>query len=122
MVQVTRVPVGTLPPSAERRRDGRPTCLQCGNAGRLSRDCRLRPGKEVTDNRDWRKNCATGGRASAKRGTAASIQSSLLPDEKRRLEARIATLEKQNKKLKAKMAELETAQKTKNKASSSAAS
>jgi hypothetical protein len=120
MVQVTRFPVGTFPPTAERHRDGRPTCWQCGNAGRLSRDCGLRPGKKVTDNRDWRENCVTGGRASAKRGTAASIQSSLLPDEKRRLEARIATLEKQSKKLKAKMAELETAQKTKNKASTAA--
>lgn len=26
------------------------------NAGRLSRDCQRRPGKEVTDNQDWRKN------------------------------------------------------------------
>jgi hypothetical protein len=43
-------------------------------------------------------------------------QSSLLPEEKRQLEARIATLERQNKELKAKLVELETAHRPKTKA------
>jgi hypothetical protein len=56
-VRRREVPTGTRPPPAERRRNGRPVCWQCGNAGHLSRDCRRRPalGKRV--------------RAGVKRGT-----------------------------------------------------
>jgi hypothetical protein len=69
--------------------------LYVGSVGTpvTSEDCRWRPGK-VTDIRDWRNDCAAGGRASVKRETPAPTQSSLLPGENRRLQACIAALEK----------------------------
>jgi hypothetical protein len=75
---------------------------------------------EVTDNRDWRKDCRSERTASAKKETPAPIHTSLVPEQKRRLEARFANLERQNKELKAKLVELETAQKTKTKATRAA--
>jgi hypothetical protein len=43
---------------------------------RLRGGCRQEPGKEAIRNQDWRKHCAKGGRASAKRGTSALTPSS----------------------------------------------
>jgi hypothetical protein len=57
--QVSGVPVKT--PPAKRRSDGRPICWHCGNADHLSRDCCLKPGNVVTDNRDRRRDCVTEG-------------------------------------------------------------
>jgi hypothetical protein len=48
--EVKRVPMGMRLPPAKHCRDERPVCWQCRNAGHLSRDCRLRPGKEVIKN------------------------------------------------------------------------
>jgi hypothetical protein len=91
-------------------------CWQCGSIGHLGTDRPWRPVK-VTDNNSWRRDCKTRGRGSTKRKTPESTPTSpcvtLLPDEKRWLEAHITALEKQNKELKAKLAELEAPQKTK---------
>jgi hypothetical protein len=34
---VAQAPMGTWPPPVERRRNGRPACWQCGNAGHINR-------------------------------------------------------------------------------------
>jgi DNA replication initiation complex subunit (GINS family) len=57
----------------------------------------------------------TGGTASAKRKMMVSTPSFLLPDEKGLLEDHTATLERQNERLKAKLVEMETAQRTRTK-------
>jgi hypothetical protein len=49
MRQVTTAPMGMLPPPIECHRDEKSECWQCGNAGHLSTDYRLRPGKQDTD-------------------------------------------------------------------------
>jgi hypothetical protein len=73
----------------ENRRNWRPACWQCGRTGHLWRGCPRGPAKEAVDRSNWRRDCAT--------------------DEKQRLDACVAALERQIEELKAKVAEREAA-------------
>jgi hypothetical protein len=95
----------------ENRRNGRRVCWQCRRTGHLWRECPRGPAKETVDRSDWRRDCATGGRSEARRHMA---ESACTPpslthqsDEKQRLDACEAALERQIEELKAKVAELE---------------
>jgi hypothetical protein len=116
--EVTKVPDGKRLPPTENSRNKRLVCWQC-RTGYLRRKCPRRPGKEVIDNYNWRRDCAAGGN-SQHQETDNRVDTpphvTLLPDEKQRLEAHISALEKQNKEMKVKLAKLEAAQKTKTKA------
>jgi hypothetical protein len=91
----------------------------------MSRECTKRTAK-VFDKRDGRRACVAGGRDNAVRRVAASPTSprvAPLLHEKERLEGHISALAKEicwNKELKAKIAELEAARKTKTKATTAA--
>jgi hypothetical protein len=101
------VPVREAPTSSvlkqlrptESRWNSRPVCWQCEGSGHLGRVCPRRTAKEAFDKRDWRRDCATGGRGNARRQMAMSTPTSPCvvhqPDEKRRLEGCNAALEKQ---------------------------
>jgi hypothetical protein len=52
--------VGTLAPTTESHRSGRPVYWQCENTGHLERGCLRGPAKEVTNNYNWRRNRAAG--------------------------------------------------------------
>jgi hypothetical protein len=97
----------------ENRRNGRPVCWQCGRTGHLWRECPRGPAKETVDRSDWRRDCATGWRSEARRQMAESARTppclTHQSDEKQRLDACEAALERQNEELKAKVAELEAA-------------
>jgi hypothetical protein len=71
----------------ENRRNGRPVGWQCGRTSHFWRECPRGPAKDIVDKRDWR------------RGS----------EEKQRLDACEAALEKWIEELKAKMAELKAA-------------
>jgi predicted RNase H-like nuclease (RuvC/YqgF family) len=85
--------------------------LQCGRTGHLWRGCPRGPAKETVDRSDWRRECATGGRSEARRQMTESARTppclTHQSDEKQRLDACVAALERQNEELKAKVAELE---------------
>jgi hypothetical protein len=94
-------------------RNWRPVCWQCGRTGHLWRECPRGPAKEAVDKSDWRRDCATGGRSEARRQMAESARTppclTHQSDEKQRLDACEAALERQNEELKARVAELESA-------------
>jgi hypothetical protein len=103
-VPVTEAPtasVGTRPLPTESCRNGQSVCWLSSKE---------RAGKEVINNCNLRIDWAAGGRDNAKRHMTESTRTPpclvLLPNEKWRLEAHITTLEKQNKRLKAKLVEL----------------
>jgi hypothetical protein len=54
----------------ESRRNSQSLCWKCGGTSHLRRDFSQRPAKNVTDKRDWKRNCATGGRGNASRQMA----------------------------------------------------
>jgi hypothetical protein len=111
------VPVREAPTAAmlkrtrptENRRNGWPVCWQCGRTGHLWRECPRGPAKETV----WRRDCATGGRSEARRQMAKSARTPPVfthqSDEKQRLDACEAALERQIKELKTQVAELEAA-------------
>jgi hypothetical protein len=111
------VPVREAPKAAmlkrtrptENRRNGWPLCWQCGRTGNLWRECPRGPAKETV----WRRNCETGGRSEARRQMAKSARTPPVfthqSDEKQRLDACEAALERQIKELKTQVAELEAA-------------
>jgi hypothetical protein len=115
------VPVREAPTAAvlkrtrptKNRRNGRPVCWQCGRSGHLWRECPRGPAKETIDKSNWSRDCATGGRSEASRQMAESARTPPCRthqfDEKQRLDACVAALERQNEELKAKVAELEAA-------------
>jgi hypothetical protein len=87
-------------------------CWKCGRTDHLRRDCPQRPAKDAADKHNWRTDGAAEARYNASRQVATSTRTPrviLLPDEKRQVKACNATLEKQIKELKAKMALLEAA-------------
>jgi hypothetical protein len=92
----------------ENRRNGLPVCWHCGRTGHLWRGCPRGPAKETVDKSDWRRDCATGGRSEARRQMAESARTppclTHRSEEKQRLDACEAVLEKQIEELKAKMA------------------
>jgi hypothetical protein len=104
----------------ESLRNVRSVCWQCGGTGHLRRECPWKTAKKAVDEHNWRTDGAARGRDIASRqlatSTPASSRVTLLLNEKRRLEASNATLEKQVKELKAKMAELRAALERKTKA------
>jgi predicted RNase H-like nuclease (RuvC/YqgF family) len=71
------------------------------------------PAKEAVYRSDWRRECATGGIGEARRQTTKSARTppclTHQSDEKQRLDACVAALERQIEELKAKVAELEAA-------------
>jgi hypothetical protein len=91
-VPVREAPIASVltrsrPTESYRKR--RPVCWQCDGNGHLTKECPRRPAKEVVDKRDWRRDCATGGRGNVSRlmaeSTPTSARNTLLLDEKRRL-------------------------------------
>jgi hypothetical protein len=84
--------------ATENRRNGRPLCWQCGRAGHLWRECPRGPAKETVDKRDWRRDCATGGRSEARRQMAETARTppclTHQSDEKQRLDACETALER----------------------------
>jgi hypothetical protein len=95
----------------ENLRNWRPVCLLCGRTGHLWRWCLRGPVKETVDRSDWRRECATGGGSEARRQMAVSARAphclTHQSDEKGRLDAYVAVLERQIEELEARVAELE---------------
>jgi predicted aspartyl protease len=123
VLQLSRdeVPVREAPTAAvwkrtrptKNRRYRRPVCCQCGRTGHLWRECPRGPARESVDKSDWRRDCATEVRSEARRQIAEAPRAppclTHQSDEKQRLDACEAALERQNEGLKARVAELEAA-------------
>jgi hypothetical protein len=56
----------------ESHRNRRPVCWQCGGTSLLRKECSRRPARDMVDKRDWRRDCATGGRRNVSRQMADS--------------------------------------------------